>query len=64
MKSLNIMLICAILILISGCATVVKNNSAVCQTIHFDFNDDGLLNLNLHNKKAVKSFTEICDSGV
>lgn len=46
------------LILLLGCVSV-QTNSAVCQ-VQFDLSDTALLDLNLQNKRAVKSFYEIC----
>ena len=43
-----------------GCQSVQRNNAPVCR-VSFDLTDDALLQLNLQNKKAIKSFTEICD---
>lgn len=46
------------LLLILGCKSA-QINSPVCQ-VQFDLSDKGLFDLNLQNKRAIKSFCEIC----
>ena len=58
LRLLTIIVIFLMLILLIGCASV-QANSPVCQ-VQFDLSDTALLNLNLQNKRAVKSFYEIC----
>lgn len=43
----------------TGCAANRASNAPVCR-VSFDLTDDGLYGLNVQNKRAVKSFTEIC----
>lgn len=59
-KLFLIIVILLIATLILGCKSVIKNNAPICR-IKFDLTDTALLQLNLQNKKAVKSFTEVCE---
>lgn len=46
--------------LILGCKTTQRNNAPVCR-VQFDLSDDALLQLNITNKRAIKSFYEVCN---
>lgn len=59
-KLLLIIVILLTALLILGCKSVTRNNAPICR-IKFDLTDSALLQLNLQNKKAVKSFTEVCE---
>lgn len=56
---IKIWLIVSCLFFISGCYKNIRNNAPVCR-ISFDLKDDALLSLNLQNKRAIKSFIEVC----
>lgn len=43
-----------------GCKSVQRNQIPLCQ-LKFDFSDDKLIELNLHNKRTIKNFTEYCE---
>lgn len=43
----------------SGCTTVIKNKTAVCQ-VRFDYQDEAIAQLNTQNLRALLSFREIC----
>lgn len=51
-----------LMMLMLGCQTAQKNNAPVCR-VNFDLTDEGLFGLNITNKRAIKSFTEICGKG-
>lgn len=56
---LVITIFCLLMTLIIGCAHAPRSNAPVCR-ISFDLSDDNLLSLNIQNKRAIKSFIEVC----
>ena len=59
-KLFIIIIMLLLLLLTLGCTTLPVNNASVCK-ISFDLHDAALLQLNLQNKRAVKSFYEVCN---
>nr|DAG77168.1 MAG TPA: protein of unknown function DUF4969 [Caudoviricetes sp.] len=57
------MLLCLTLSWMSGCAGGKITRADVCAAVRFDLRDPALLQLCTQNKRALKSYTQICQRG-